>query len=63
MPESLVIYNRKSRETLTFANLPSPETCKLLRAKGWDFDKRSAQWFRTSGQLSTLSEASIEHLA
>ncbi len=53
------IYRKEYREQIVFTSTPSPETCKPLRKYGFDFDRRTGQWFRVDVQGTSTDEQAV----
>lgn len=53
------ITRRVVTDTITFTGKPSVEVTEKLRAAGFDFDRRSLQWFRKDDQASVAGEQEV----
>ena len=53
------IVRREYRENITFAGIPTAETCRELRRHGFDYDRRTGQWYRNSVSGSATDEQSV----
>ena len=53
------IIRRDFRESITFENIPTPETTKQLRHLGFDYDRRTGQWYRTDRAGKTTDEQAV----
>lgn len=53
------IIRKEYRESITFAGIPTPETCKQLRKYGFDFDRKTGQWYRTDTNGTATDEQSV----
>ena len=53
------IVHREFREQITFTETPSAETCKQLRAYGFEYDRKGRQWFRADRKGKTTDEQAV----
>jgi hypothetical protein len=58
---NVAIIQNETRQTVTFTQKPTPETCKFLRALGFDFDRRANQWYRRESVGTSVNESEVAH--
>lgn len=58
-PPIPAIIRKEFRENITFAGVPSQETCKQLRKYGFEFDRRTGQWYRNDVQGAATDEQTV----
>lgn len=56
---TIAIIRKEFRETVTFSDKPTAETCKHLRAVGFDYDRRNGIWYRKQVNSASADEAAI----
>jgi hypothetical protein len=59
MSATPAIIRKEYRETVTFSDRPTAETCKHLRGLGFDYDRRNSLWFRKVVNGFSADETSI----
>lgn len=53
------IVRTEFRETIVFSGIPSAETCKRLRASGFEYSRRDGQWYKRDLRGQVLDESAV----
>jgi hypothetical protein len=55
----LAIVRKEFRETITFSDKATADTCKHLRGLGFDYDNRNGVWYRKAITSLSTDEPAI----
>jgi hypothetical protein len=53
------IVRKERRESIAFTGVPAAETCRKFRSSGWEYDRRTGQWYRKDVTGTTSNEQEL----